>query len=230
MTGLHAEIGFYFSFTIMQLLQLLAHNHDLERKAVLDLDAIVHKVTQEISEVLELIQYPTPTDLPHLIEEIGDALTNILSVQYRLDPEHEIPTPMTMDCSGEPLALALAHGKRNDLVQKHRGIYARQTVPLEIVSKQTALLIGQLISLAQEKSGKQYDLASLIAPTVQKFIERAEAYGPHINLSDHIRDIADYPKPGILFKDITPLLKHPRAFAYTIQELCEQAKDADVIV
>lgn len=28
-------------------------------------------------------------------------------------------------------------------------------------------------------------------------------------IRQHIRDIPDFPKPGILFKDITPLLKHP---------------------
>ncbi len=30
-----------------------------------------------------------------------------------------------------------------------------------------------------------------------------------IDLRDYIRDIPDFPKPGIMFKDITPLLAHP---------------------
>jgi len=29
---------------------------------------------------------------------------------------------------------------------------------------------------------------------------------PAVNLADYIRDVADFPKPGIMFKDITPLL------------------------
>jgi adenine phosphoribosyltransferase len=33
-----------------------------------------------------------------------------------------------------------------------------------------------------------------------------------IDIREYIRDIADFPKPGILFKDITPLLAHPEAF------------------
>ena len=33
---------------------------------------------------------------------------------------------------------------------------------------------------------------------------------------EYIRDIRDFPKPGILFKDITPLLSHPEAFRVTI--------------
>ncbi|MGE3803585.1 MAG: adenine phosphoribosyltransferase, partial [Gemmataceae bacterium] len=41
------------------------------------------------------------------------------------------------------------------------------------------------------------------------------------NLAKHIRDIPDFPKPGILFKDITPLLAEPVAFAQAIQQLCD---------
>ena len=40
-----------------------------------------------------------------------------------------------------------------------------------------------------------------------------------MNLSPYIRDIPDFPKPGILFKDITPLLAEPRAFAQAIELL-----------
>ena len=36
-----------------------------------------------------------------------------------------------------------------------------------------------------------------------------------------IRDVPDFPKPGIVFKDITPLLKSPEGFAQTIDELSE---------
>ena len=37
-----------------------------------------------------------------------------------------------------------------------------------------------------------------------------------MNLADYIRDIPDFPKPGILFKDITPLLAVPEAFGHAI--------------
>jgi adenine phosphoribosyltransferase len=37
-----------------------------------------------------------------------------------------------------------------------------------------------------------------------------------IDLREYIRDIADFPKPGILFKDITPLLADPAAFGAAI--------------
>jgi adenine phosphoribosyltransferase len=45
---------------------------------------------------------------------------------------------------------------------------------------------------------------------------------PAIDLRQHIRDIPDFPKPGILFRDITPLLAHPPAFAETIRQLAER--------
>ncbi len=40
-----------------------------------------------------------------------------------------------------------------------------------------------------------------------------------MNLNDYIRDIKDFPKEGILFKDISPLLENPKAFKYSIERL-----------
>ncbi len=40
-----------------------------------------------------------------------------------------------------------------------------------------------------------------------------------MDLSKFLRDVPDFPKPGILFKDITPLLADPDAFAETIKRL-----------
>ena len=40
-----------------------------------------------------------------------------------------------------------------------------------------------------------------------------------MQLQDFIRSIPDYPKPGIIYKDITPLLSHPEAYQLAIQEL-----------
>lgn len=37
----------------------------------------------------------------------------------------------------------------------------------------------------------------------------------------YIRDIPDFPKPGVLFKDITPLLVHPDAFRATVDRLAD---------
>ncbi|OPZ11006.1 MAG: Adenine phosphoribosyltransferase [candidate division BRC1 bacterium ADurb.BinA364] len=43
-----------------------------------------------------------------------------------------------------------------------------------------------------------------------------------MDLAAYIRDIPDFPKPGILFKDITPLLAAPEAFAETIRLFAER--------
>ncbi len=40
-----------------------------------------------------------------------------------------------------------------------------------------------------------------------------------VDLKSLIRDIPDYPKPGILFKDITPLLLDPEGFAESVRQL-----------
>ena len=42
-----------------------------------------------------------------------------------------------------------------------------------------------------------------------------------MNLADAIRTIPDYPKPGILFRDITTLLGDARAFRRTVDELVQ---------
>ncbi len=45
-----------------------------------------------------------------------------------------------------------------------------------------------------------------------------------MNLKDFIRSIPDYPKKGILFRDITTLIKNEKAFAETINKIIERSK------
>lgn len=42
------------------------------------------------------------------------------------------------------------------------------------------------------------------------------------DLKRHVRDIPDFPKPGILFRDITPLLASPQALRETVESLCRR--------
>ena len=44
-----------------------------------------------------------------------------------------------------------------------------------------------------------------------------------------IRTINDWPSPGIIFKDITPLLADPVAMKSVVQAIAELGKDADLI-
>ena len=45
-----------------------------------------------------------------------------------------------------------------------------------------------------------------------------------MDLKDYIRSIPDYPKKGILFRDITTLIKDEEAFAYCIDSIVEKSK------
>jgi adenine phosphoribosyltransferase len=49
-----------------------------------------------------------------------------------------------------------------------------------------------------------------------------------LSLAQYIRAIPDWPKKGILFRDITPLLADPRAFPAAVEALCEPFKRAGV--
>ena len=45
-----------------------------------------------------------------------------------------------------------------------------------------------------------------------------------MNLKDFIRSIQDYPKKGILFRDITTLIKNEKAFKHCINQIVEKSK------
>lgn len=49
-----------------------------------------------------------------------------------------------------------------------------------------------------------------------------------IDLKDYIRDIPDFPKPGINFKDITPLLLAPAAFQESLKQFADHFRDHDI--
>src|SRR3954464_16027473 len=47
-------------------------------------------------------------------------------------------------------------------------------------------------------------------------------------LKEHIRDIHDFPKPGVVFKDITPLLADVDAFRFTIDAIADHFAGSEV--
>ena len=49
-----------------------------------------------------------------------------------------------------------------------------------------------------------------------------------MNLKTHIRDVRDFPSEGILFKDITPILKNPLAMQFALEELLNLVKDQEI--
>jgi adenine phosphoribosyltransferase len=52
--------------------------------------------------------------------------------------------------------------------------------------------------------------------------------GAILDLTQFIRDIPDFPKEGIIFKDITPLLANPNAMSFAISQLHDYYKDSGV--
>lgn len=50
------------------------------------------------------------------------------------------------------------------------------------------------------------------------------------DIENMIRTIPDFPKPGIQFKDITPILQNKEAFNFVIEEMASQFRDKNVDV
>ena len=50
-----------------------------------------------------------------------------------------------------------------------------------------------------------------------------------MNLKDYIRSIPDYPKKGILFRDITTLIKDEKAFEETINQIIKFSNKINLI-
>lgn len=55
------------------------------------------------------------------------------------------------------------------------------------------------------------------------------AHDPH-DLARLIRDVPDFPEPGIIFRDVAPLLAESAAFEVAVQALSELAEDVDAVV
>ena len=46
-------------------------------------------------------------------------------------------------------------------------------------------------------------------------------------LSDFVTTIPDFPKPGIMFRDITTIIQSPEGFKMAVDQLCERLKGLD---
>lgn len=49
-----------------------------------------------------------------------------------------------------------------------------------------------------------------------------------LDLKSLVRSIPDYPKPGILFRDITTLIEHPEGFRQSVEQLAERYRDRGI--
>ena len=46
-----------------------------------------------------------------------------------------------------------------------------------------------------------------------------------MNLAEKVREVPDWPQPGVSFKDVTPLLADPAALAYSVEQLALWGKE-----
>lgn len=74
---------------------------------------------------------------------------------------------------------------------------------------------------AAETSIDLYEKNGIVYPQIH-YLER------FMDLKQYIRDIPDFPKEGIVFKDITPLLKDPPAFKYALEAMTENWKTVNI--
>ncbi len=52
--------------------------------------------------------------------------------------------------------------------------------------------------------------------------------GSELDLKRFIRDVPDFPQPGVLFRDITPLLQDPQAFKSVVDRMTQEFQDSGV--
>lgn len=114
----------------------------------------------------------------------------------------------------------------NEGVQALRGRYSRKQSSLEEVSSLTKTFLAQILSYTAPEQG----LSDIISSSTQKLMDRKNAYKPDLDIRDYIANYPDFPKPGIQFKDISPILRSPDAMSYVAHEMAESCRGADVIV
>ncbi len=201
------------------LMNTLIHDyHSLELEAHISPDDVIAKVSEEVYELREAL---ASDDQAEIEKEAKDVLMNLLSVSSRITDIDTLPIdPQPNDINNLERLVALWARQTASI----RGRFSRATFSLEEYRLTLSELIGILLPLTRRTS-----LSPVITESITKFHSRVTEYLPDIRLEDHILSYSDFPKPGILFRDISPLLAHPEALRYAGYELARHAQDADVI-
>lgn len=74
--------------------------------------------------------------------------------------------------------------------------------------------------------------AGSAAPSVRSPAQELSPQERIVRIRSLIRDVPDFPKPGILFRDVTTVLRDPMAWRATVDQMCDavDAWDFDVVV
>lgn len=212
--------------TASNIPELLSEYQDLELQAHVSLDDVISKVTQEVSELSEAFE---ALDSQESEKEAADAIINILSASSKLGG-----LPSDFDESGaasegaalpEGAQLLRMLGKWNQTVQALRGRYSRNSPTAADLSVITRSLVSGILLHA----GRDQTIEGIIEGNIAKFKSRIDAYKSDISLDDHVWLYPDFPKKGIMFRDISPILASPEAMRHTAFELAYKCRHADVI-
>lgn len=208
-----------FSSMNSSLSASLASYRSLEIDAHVSLDDVLSKITQEMGELMEALEN---NDTSEIQKEAKDLLVNLLSASSRLGiglfPDL---TLSRIEPREIPQKIAIFHR----MVAAIRSRYSRELhPPISEIRNLFDPLIATLLDLSGSDSHE-----SVVTESIQKLRSRISEYVPLVELKDAIDEYPDFPKPGILFKDISPILRDEFLMRYASYEMAKHAKDADVI-
>lgn len=192
----------------------------LERQEHITPDDILNKVTQETIELLQALKQSNQTEIQW---EACDVLANIVSMAFEL--WYDIDELLMTQQVEETDILELAW-KWNEAVQAMRGRYSRKQWNPE----ETESLTKSFITTVLNYTHPSMSLSDVIQTNLTKLLQRRNMYKPNINVKDYIAEYPDFPKAGINFKDISPILANPDALRYVCHEMAEKCRWADKIV
>ncbi len=193
----------------------------LELQSHVTIDDVLNKVNQEVWELLEAYQQ---NDVQDMHKEACDVAINILSVATNLWINISEIENTTKGWDIDMLSLAIQQGIWNQQVQAMRWKYSRDNAdPIEL-QQSTQQLLSDILQCTH------LNLWEIIQNNTAKFKSRQWKYIDTIDLKNHITDHIDFPKQGISFKDISPILQSPDLLRYTCMELAKNCSESDVIV
>lgn len=205
------------NYSVPSLAQSIDTYHSLELDAHISFDDVIMKVSEENHE-LQIALWENNNN--EIKSEARDVLVNVLSVAARLIDLDSLS--LTKEASSDRINADIALWLRQTAMFRWR--YSRGSTSIGEYLATTSRLVSSLISLIGVS-----DVSSIVSESISKFRTRIQDYLPDICLDDHITAYPDFPKPGILFRDIAPLLADPEALRYAGFEIARHAKDADII-
>lgn len=203
----------------MKNLKTLINEHQLlELQAHVWIDDVLLKINQEVAELLKAISENNKEEIK---KEAQDVLVNILSFSAHIGmyPTEDRQIP---ELKGKELEIYIENWNRRVWAIRKR--YSRDDGEISTFQKEFEDFSSGLLSLSWKEN-----YSEVVQSASEKFRGRVLDYLPKVNLQDYIAEYPNFPKAGILFRDISPLLQNPEALRYACFEIAKNCKDADVI-